>query len=81
MNWVARVVVVGFVALATYFLAFRLPLAFIRWNGYDVVTPFIASICAIAVGGFVWKALRSRSAAGILPTTALWAVVVGELDS
>ena len=77
MNLVGRIVVVVFVAVATYFVTFWFPLALIPWNGYDVVAPFIALICAAVVGWFVWKALGSGSTTGILATMALWAAVVG----
>ena len=77
MNLVGRIAVVVFVVLATYFVTFWFPLALIPWNGYDVVAPFIALICAAVVGRFVWKALGSGSTTGILPTMALWAAVVG----
>ena len=77
MNLAGRVVLVVFVVLATYFLSYWMPLAFIRLDGYDVVAPFIALVCAAVVGWFVWQALGSRSAIGILPTMVLWAAIVG----
>lgn len=77
MNLIGRVAVVAFVALATYFLSYWLSVAFIRLEGYDVVAPFIALVCAVVVGWFVWKAFGSRSTIGILPTVVLWAAVVG----
>jgi hypothetical protein len=77
MNLVGRIIVVTIVALATYFLSYWLPVALIRFNGYEVVAPIIALVCAMAVGWFVWKALDPRSASGILSTMFLWAAVAG----
>lgn len=77
MNLIGRIAVVALVALATYFVAFWFPLALVPWDAYEVAAPFVALLCAAVVGRFVWKALGSSSAAGILPTMALWAAVVG----
>lgn len=79
MNLLGRVILLVFVVLATYFFSYWVPLAFISVNGYDVMAPFIALVCAALVGWFAWQALGSGSATGVMSTVVLWATVVGSI--
>ena len=77
MNPVVRALIVAIVSIATFYLAYWIPLALIPFEGYGLVAPFVALLCAVVVGWYVWKSLGMGASAGTLPIVLLWAAVVG----
>ncbi|WP_376690612.1 hypothetical protein [Wenzhouxiangella sp. EGI_FJ10409] len=79
MNNTIRILVTAFAAVAVYFLAYWLPLLLVAWEGYLWLAPFVALLCAIAAGRYVWRSLGPEGAGGPLPSMLIGASVLGGL--
>lgn len=79
MNSMIRTLVTAFAALAIYFLAYWLPLLLVTREGYLWLAPFVALLCAIAAGRYVWRSLGPEGSDGSLPSMLIGASVLGGL--